>query len=119
MAEKFGMQVVLNEAYSHKTKDMSSLILKLKRTKPDAILHTGYFPDVVLFFRQARELGLRTKAIEGHGAGHANMPKLAEAAGGDLMNYCFNVDPGPGPDAGPQKAGSGHRRTDLRVPQAL
>lgn len=95
MAEKFGMKVVLNEAYSHKTKDMSSLILKLKRTKPDAILHTGYFPDVVLFFRQARELGLRTKAIEGHGAGHANMPKLAEAAGGDLMNYCFNVDPAP------------------------
>ncbi|MBU1276290.1 MAG: ABC transporter substrate-binding protein [Proteobacteria bacterium] len=95
MAEKYGMKVVLNEAYSHKTKDMSSLILKLKSAKPDAILHTGYFPDVVLFFRQARELGLRTKAIEGHGAGHANMPKLAEAAGGDLMNYCFNVDPAP------------------------
>ncbi|BEQ14281.1 ABC transporter substrate-binding protein [Desulfoferula mesophila] len=95
MADKFGMKVVLNEAYSHKTKDMSSLILKLKRVKPDAILHTGYFPDVVLFFRQARELGLKTKAIEGHGAGHANMPKLAEAAGGDLMNYCFNVDPAP------------------------
>ncbi|MBU4276888.1 MAG: ABC transporter substrate-binding protein [Proteobacteria bacterium] len=95
MAKQFGMKVVLDEAYSHKTKDMSSLILKLKRTKPDAILHTGYFPDVVLFFRQARELGLKTKAIEGHGAGHANMPKLAEAAGGDLMNYCFNVDPAP------------------------
>ena len=95
LAKKFGMKVVLNEAYSHKTKDMSSLILKLKRVKPDAILHTGYFPDVVLFFRQARELGLKTKAIEGHGSGHANMPKLAEAAGGDLMNYCFNVDPAP------------------------
>jgi branched-chain amino acid transport system substrate-binding protein len=48
-----------------------------------------------VFSRQARELGLKTKAIEGHGAGHANLPKLAEAAGGELMNYCFNVDPAP------------------------
>ena len=93
--KEFGMNLVMEEAYSHKTNDMSSLILKLKSAKPDAILHTGYFPDVVLFFRQARELGLKTKAIEGHGAGHANLPKLAEAAGGELMNYCFNVDPAP------------------------
>ncbi len=94
-AKELGMSLVMEEAYSHKTNDLSSLILKLKSAKPDAILHTGYFPDVVLFFRQARELGLKTKAIEGHGAGHANLPKLAEAAGGELMNYCFNVDPAP------------------------
>ena len=94
-AKEFGMNLVMQEAYSHKTNDLSSLILKLKSAKPDAILHTGYFPDVVLFFRQARELGLKTMALEGHGAGHANLPKLAEAAGGELMNYCFNVDPAP------------------------
>lgn len=94
-AKKFGMKLVLEEAYSHKTNDLSSVILKLKSAKPDAILHTGYFPDVVLFFRQARELGLRTMSISGHGAGHANLPKLAESAGGGLMNYCFNVDPAP------------------------
>lgn len=93
--KEFGMNLVMEEAYSHKTNDLSSLIFKLKSAKPDVILHTGYFPDVVLFFRQARELGLKTKAIAGHGAGHANMPKLAEAAGGELMNYCFNVDPAP------------------------
>jgi branched-chain amino acid transport system substrate-binding protein len=95
MAQEYGMKIVLNEAYSHQTRDMSSLIMKLKSAKPDAILHTGYFPDVVLFFRQARELGLKTQAIAGHGAGHANIPKLAEAAGNELMNYCFNVDPAP------------------------
>jgi len=108
-AKEFGMDVVLEEAYSHKTNDLSSLILKLKSAKPDVILHTGYFPDVVLFFRQARELGLRTKAIEGHGAGHANLPKLAEAAGGELMNYCFNVDPAPAQllDRGKLDAGIG------------
>ena len=119
MAKKFGMKIVLNEAYSHKTKDMSSLILKLKRVKPDAILHTGYFPDVVLFFRQARELGLKTKAIEGHGSGHANMPKLAQAAGGGPDELLLQRGPGPGPDAGRQKAGSRHRQADRRVFEAL
>jgi branched-chain amino acid transport system substrate-binding protein len=93
--KSYGMKLVLEEAFSHKANDLSSLIMKLKAAKPDAILHTGYFPDVVLFFRQARELGLKTKALEGHGAGHANLPKLAEAAGGELTDYCFNVDPAP------------------------
>ncbi len=94
-AESQGMKVVMNEAYSHKATDLSSLILKLKAAKPDVIFHTGYFPDVVLFFRQAREMGLKTKAILGHGSGHANLPKLQEALGSDLLNYVFNVDPAP------------------------
>ena len=46
-----GMNVVLDESYSVKAQDLSSLILKLKAAKPDAILHTGYFPDVVLFLQ--------------------------------------------------------------------
>ncbi len=95
LAEKYGMQKVLDEAYSVQTKDMSSLILKLKRANPDAILHTGYFPDVVLFFRQARELGLRWKALSGHGSGHANIPLLQESLGQEMMNSVFNVDPAP------------------------
>lgn len=95
LLKDYGMQMVLDEAYSHKAKDLSSLILKLKSAKPDAILHTGYFPDVVLFFRQAREMGLRTKAIMGHGAGHANFPLLRKSLGSDLVEYVFNVDPAP------------------------
>ena len=55
-AEKYKMKVVLNEGYDHKAKDLSSLVLKLKAAKPDAILNTGYYPDIVLFLRQAREL---------------------------------------------------------------
>jgi branched-chain amino acid transport system substrate-binding protein len=94
-AEGLGMKVVLNEAYSHKATDLSSIILKLKSAKPDVIFHTGYFPDVVLFFRQAREMGLKTKAILGHGSGHANLPKLQEALGADLLNHVFNIDPAP------------------------
>ena len=94
-AKDFGMNVVLNEGYNHKAKDLSSLILKLKVAKPDAILHTGYYPDIVLFIRQARELGLKTKALIGHGAGYANFPNLEKQLGPDLVKYVYNIDPSP------------------------
>jgi branched-chain amino acid transport system substrate-binding protein len=87
--------VVLHEGYNHKANDLSSLILKLKVAKPDAILHTGYYPDIVLFIRQARELGLKTKALIGHGAGYANFPNLEKQLGQDLVRYVYNIDPSP------------------------
>jgi len=105
--KKYNMKVVLDEGYSHKAKDISSLILKIKAAKPDVILHTGYFPDVVLFFRQAREMGLKSKAILGHGAGHANFPLLQESLGAELVNYVYNIDPAPAQILDPKKLGAG------------
>ncbi len=94
-AEKYKLKVVLTEGYDHKTKDLSSLVLKLKAAKPDAVLHTGYYPDIVLFMRQARELGFKTKAIIGHGAGYANFPNLEAQLGKELVQYVYNIDPAP------------------------
>ena len=95
LAEKYKMKVVLTEGYDHKTKDLSSLVLKLKAAKPDAILNTGYYPDIVLFMRQARELGLQTKALIGHGAGYGNFPNLEKQLGPEIMQYVYNLDPVP------------------------
>ncbi len=94
-AEKYKMKVVLNEGYDHKTRDLSALVLKLKAAKPDAILNTGYYPDIVLFTRQAREMGLQTKALIGHGAGYANFPNLEKQMGPELTQYIYNIDPAP------------------------
>ncbi len=91
-AKEKGMKVVLNEGYAATAPDLSSLITKLKRAKPDVILHTGYNPDITLFFRQARELGLRFKMLIGHGAGYAQIDKLIDTFGEDV-NHVFNVDP--------------------------
>jgi branched-chain amino acid transport system substrate-binding protein len=95
LAEKYKMKVVLTEGYDHKTKDLSSLVLKLKAAKPDAVLNTGYYPDIVLFMRQAREMGLTTKAIIGHGAGYGNFPNLEKQLGPELVQYLYNLDPAP------------------------
>ena len=56
------------------------------------LLHTGYNPDITLFLRQAREQGLKFKAIIGHGAGYGQIGKLMETFGKDV-NYVYNVDP--------------------------
>jgi ABC-type branched-subunit amino acid transport system substrate-binding protein len=91
-AAKGGLQVVLNEGYSVTAPDLSSLVTKLKRARPDVILHTGYNPDISLFLRQARELGLRFQALIGHGAGYTDYGKLKASAGTDV-NYFMDVDP--------------------------
>ena len=58
-AKKPGFNVVLNEGYSATAPDLSSLVTKLKRGRPDVIFHTGYNPDITLFLRQSREQGLK------------------------------------------------------------
>jgi branched-chain amino acid transport system substrate-binding protein len=85
-------EIVLKEAYSATTPDLSSLVTKLRRARADVILHTGYNPDITLFLRQAREAGLRFKMLVGHGAGYSQLDKLRESFGRDLDYFC-NIDP--------------------------
>jgi len=44
-SKKGGLNIVLNEGYSATAPDLSSLVTKLKRARPDVIFHTGYNPD--------------------------------------------------------------------------
>lgn len=91
-AKKAGFNVVLKEGYSATAPDLSPLVTKLKRAKPDVIFHTGYNPDITLLLRQAREQGLKFGALMGHGAGYGVYEKLKEGMGADAT-YIFNADP--------------------------
>ena len=82
-ATEAGFQVVVNEGSSASAPDLSSLVTKLKRGQPDVIFHTGYNPDITLFLRQARELGLKFSTLIGHGAGYGVYSKLKETVGAD------------------------------------
>src|SRR5260221_7043646 len=62
-----GLELVLKEGYSATAPDLSALVTKLKRARPDVIFHTGYNPDITLLLRQAREQGLKFGALVGHG----------------------------------------------------
>ncbi len=90
--KKHGMQVVLKEGYAATAPDLSPLVTKLKRGRPDVILHTGYNPDITLFLRQSREQGLKWAALIGHGAGYGQFDKLY-ATFKDDANFIYNVDP--------------------------
>jgi branched-chain amino acid transport system substrate-binding protein len=91
-AKKQGMQIVLKEGFSAQAPDLSSLVTKLRASRPDVIFHTGYNPDIALFLRQAKEQGLRTKIYVGHGAGHSQLTKLKEAFGNDVEGF-HTADP--------------------------
>ena len=94
LCKKAGMQIVLKEGYTATAADLSGLVTKLRRARPDVILHPGYNPDITLFWRQAREQGLKWAALIGFGSGYSQYDKLHEAFGKDA-DLIASVDPVP------------------------
>lgn len=90
--KELGLQVVHREGYAATSTDLSALVTKLRRARPDVVLHAGYNPDITLFLRQAKEAGLKFAALIGHGAGYSQYSKLEETFGKDV-NYVMDVDP--------------------------
>jgi len=90
--KELGIRIAHKEGYAATSTDLSALVTKLRRARPDVILHTGYNPDITLFLRQAKEAGLKFDALIGHGAGYGQIDKLIETFKGDV-NFFYNVDP--------------------------
>jgi branched-chain amino acid transport system substrate-binding protein len=101
-----GLQIVLKEGYSAAAPDLSVLVTKLKRARPDVISHAGYNPDITLFLRQARENGLHFKMLFGAGAGYSQLDKLRASFAADIDNFC-NIDPVPAQLLDPAKLAPG------------
>lgn len=68
-------------AYTKDTNDLSPVVLKLRDARIDVLLSVQYINDAVLFWKQARQLGLNVKAHIGLGAGHfeGSFPKAVGA----------------------------------------
>jgi hypothetical protein len=92
---EMGGTIVGETFFPLNNKDFAPYFGKIKATKPDAVLNTGYYPDIVLFMRQAREMGFQTKAIIGHGAGYANFPNLEKQIPPEVVQYLYNIDGPP------------------------
>ena len=105
-SKEAGLQVVLKEGYSAAAPDLSVLVTKLKRARPDVISHAGYNPDITLFLRQARENGLHFKMLFGNGAGYSQLDKLRASFAADIDNFC-NIDPVPAQLLDPAKLAPG------------
>ncbi len=89
-AKEAGMPFLAREAYSMKTVDLSSLVLKLKTLNPDVLIATSFPPDAILFWKQARELDFSPKALVGTGGGHG--ARDFYKAFGNAANGVFSCD---------------------------
>jgi branched-chain amino acid transport system substrate-binding protein len=91
-----GGQVLLDEAYQKGQVDFRSQLTKIKAVSPDAIFVPGYYNDVGLIAKQARELGISAPLLGGDGW---DSPKLFEIGGaaieGSFYSDHYSVeDPG-------------------------
>lgn len=76
-----GGEVIEEEfTYVQKDTDFKTLIRRIKRNRPDVIFMPGYYTEVGLMLRQARELGLDVPFLGGDGW---DSPSLAELAGAE------------------------------------
>src|SRR5450755_1689479 len=105
-SKEAGLQIVMKEGYSASVPDLSVLVTKLKRARPDVISHAGYNPDITLLLRQARESGLHFKMLFGADAGYSQLDKLRATFGADIDNFC-NIDPVPAQLLDPSKLAPG------------
>lgn len=89
-AKRLGLSVVESQAYSAKSVDLSSLVLRVKSAGADIVLQTSYQNDTLLFFRQSATAGYKPKAFIGAGGGYSlNDTALALGA---AIDGVYNVD---------------------------
>ncbi len=89
-AKELGLNVVEKLSYSATTVDLSSVVQRLRGAGADVVLHTGYQNDIVLFFRQMKQVGWKPRMIVGSGGGHS-LQDTANAVGADYDGLA-NVD---------------------------
>lgn len=84
--EKNGGKVVAEEFYIAKDVDFKSTLTNLKSKNPEFVFIPGYYEEVGLIVKQARELGIEVPLM---GADGWDSPKLVELAGAEALNNTF------------------------------
>jgi len=80
-----GGEIVKEQSYSSGDKDFRAQLTSLKATKPDAIFVPGYYTEVPLIARQARQLGIKAPFLGGDGwVGNSLL-----SVGGKYLNGSF------------------------------
>jgi branched-chain amino acid transport system substrate-binding protein len=84
--EAAGGKVVTEEAYVAKDTDFRSTLTRIKAKNPEFIFIPGYYEEVGLIIKQARELGITVPFM---GADGWDSPKLVELAGAKALNNTY------------------------------
>ena len=92
-----GGTIVAEEAYSQGDTDFRGQLTAIKGKNPDAIYVPGYYTDVGVVARQARELGLKVPLLGGDGWESEKLFELGGSAinGSYFSNHYSSDDPTP------------------------
>lgn len=85
--KKFGGEIVIDQSYSAGDMDFKSQLTAIRGKNPEAIYVPGYYTEVGLIGRQARELGIKVPLMGGDGW---DSPKLKEIGGKALEGSFFS-----------------------------
>lgn len=78
--KKLGGEIVADESYQSGETDFKAQLTQLKGKKPDAIFVPGYYTEVGLIARQARQLGLGVPLLGGDGWDSEKLSELGQDA---------------------------------------
>ena len=92
-----GGTIVSDEAYSETDQDFKAQLTVIKSKRPQFLMVPGYYTDVGLIARQARELGLDVPMLGGDGWVSDELLEIAQDAlnGSYLVNHYWEQDPNP------------------------
>ncbi len=83
---KAGGTIVAKESFLQKDTDFKSTLTKIKATNPDMIYVPGYYQEVGLIVKQAREMGINVPMAGGDGWDSTKTPEIA---GKDALNNTY------------------------------
>jgi len=92
-----GGTIVADEAYSEGDQDFKAQLTVLKSKRPQFLVVPGYYTEVGLIARQAKELGLDVPFLGGDGWVSARLLEIAQNSldGSFFVNHYWQDDPNP------------------------
>jgi branched-chain amino acid transport system substrate-binding protein len=92
-----GGTIVADEAYSEGDQDFKAQLTVIKSKRPQFLMVPGYYTEVGLIARQARELGLEVPFLGGDGWVSDRLLEIAQDAlnGSYFVNHYWEQDPNP------------------------
>ena len=89
LAEKNGYKIVLDEPYPSTTTDLSPVVQKIRRARPDVLMLVSNAADAILLTNTLADYKVKPKAIIASGGGHAD-PSFMKATGSNAR-YLFDI----------------------------
>jgi branched-chain amino acid transport system substrate-binding protein len=95
--QALGGTVIADAAYSEGDQDFKAQLTMLKAKRPQFIFVPGYYTEVGLIARQARELGIDVPLLGGDGWVSDKLLEIAQNAldGSYFVNHFYEGDPNP------------------------